>query len=553
MKKVLLMTLCIIAGLFSACKKDKETLTPITPAVKQAPTFKRDTTYPDKVLIVPYVDTILFSAEVDVKDALGMTPIGSNISFAFTGAFKPSDDLQNIYSVIKDGNTAVYTSEVLPTVSDGVTSFTQKAFPGFTPAKVYKVEVHGKVLASASDGGGIEDRSTVTFNLIYQSDGSAINKTLSVAGQTLTFALTPSSVLETAVASTTPLTDNVTGGQEVFLMDETLTSTGGTNTVNKKTYRFADPTVSSAVTMLKMYEGSAILGSATVTNGVAIFTNTFNVVTTKTVTVKAVVGSVNETVSGKSLKLISDKTEYTDIAGASKVNDIDRISNDQYVLRTIPTLKKESTPDFTITNGQSKEYYSYSLTFSGTGEGSQQQFTYSIRVVDPNVLDTPILKSFRVFEGGVDMTAQYRMTKKGVIDSVFTKSDTAVTFTKIGNGGETVFQAGISKIISVQATPYGFNGPGASVSIALIGDDIVPPSDAKFLSLGGVPNSAVKLSPVNGGTSSVVQKANYIFSDHSASISSANADNSTFDHYCAAVTGKPVLKGAGLDRNFFHN
>ena len=119
------------------------------PAVKQDPTLKRDSTYPNKTIIVPKVDTVIGSFILDTKDAQGMTAIGSNISFASTDAFRASQDLQSVYFVIKDAGAEVFRSEKKLTVGDGVNSFTQSTFMSFTQAKIYSVEVHADVLSSA--------------------------------------------------------------------------------------------------------------------------------------------------------------------------------------------------------------------------------------------------------------------------------------------------------------------------------------------------------------------------------------------------------------------
>ena len=167
MKRNVIMAI-LFAFAFTACKKDKDIVSNPPPAVKQEPTLKRDSTYPNKTIIVPKVDTVISSLILDTKDAAGMTAIGSSVKFAFTGAFKPSDDLRNVYFVVRDAGTIVFTSENKLTVNDAVNSFTQTNFLSFTQAKVYVVEIHADVLSSATDNIGVDDKCTVTFDLVYQ-------------------------------------------------------------------------------------------------------------------------------------------------------------------------------------------------------------------------------------------------------------------------------------------------------------------------------------------------------------------------------------------------
>jgi hypothetical protein len=150
MKKVIFV-FCMLV-LFTACKKDKAVSS--TSTKKELPSLKKDTTYRDWALIGSKIDTVIASFILRVNDAQGVTLIGSSVSFTFSGAFKPSEDLRNVYFVIKDGSTIKYTSEKKLTVADATNSFSQNAFLSLEQVKIYGVEIHADVLSTATDGSG---------------------------------------------------------------------------------------------------------------------------------------------------------------------------------------------------------------------------------------------------------------------------------------------------------------------------------------------------------------------------------------------------------------
>lgn len=541
--------MAILAIAFISCKKE-EALTPINPPATAKVTMTKDVSLPDQNIQVPTAK-VTSSATVSVGSVNGAVLLGGNFRFNSFGNFIASRDVKNFNFHIEEAGTVIYSSRTFPSVSNGVNTFDQMGNQ-LPKTKTFTFKFEYEVLATATDGTGADDGEQLSVTFYYAHQGSSYDTLGPVTLQRYTFVLTASSTLQTAVATTTPSVQNVFGNQEIPLLDELLTSIGGSNTVNKKTYRFIDPAVSPFITELRMYDGSTAIGTTPVINGTAVFTNTFMVSTTKTITLKAVVGTVDQNLSGKNLKLISDKTEYTDAGGASKVNDVDRTGNSQYLFRTLPEIKKENVPSFTITNGVSKEYYRYSVKFPNA-TGSQQQFTYEISLVDQSGNDTLFLKNFKIFENNIDVTSQYRITKQnGLVDTIFTEADTKLVFTKVSGGGETLFQAGVSKTFSFQATAVGFNHPGNSVSVNLIGDDTPPPPDFKYVTTGGIPNSDVELAS-NNQPSSPSQAVNYMFGDYSNTPSSSNVNNSTPDHYCGAATGKPVLTRAGLGANYFNN
>lgn len=237
MKKVL-TTLFIAAGIFSACTKQKDDVqqNPPTPATK--PSLKRDVTAVDGSMQVPKVDTVLYSGIFDVGSANGLVATGAKVNFTYTGAFKPAEDLQNVYFVIKDGTTEVYRSEKKITVVNGENSFAQLS-KNLLRTKSYVIEIHADVLSSATDGTGVEDQCTVGFYLIYWSgENSTEQNTGWIGGQKTTFSniVSNSSTVQVSNNSSSALSQYILGNQEFEVSKIDLKSVGGTSILTQEKF-----------------------------------------------------------------------------------------------------------------------------------------------------------------------------------------------------------------------------------------------------------------------------------------------------------------------------
>lgn len=548
-RKVLLAILFALA--FMACSKKKDDLIQQPPApTKVAPTLKENPAFPNMTMVGVKTDTIIASFYINPNDANAMTTTGpSSISFIYSGAFRPSTGYKNIYFTVTGPGIAPFTSEIKTNVIDAEDYFSQWS-RSFASNTGYLVQIHSDITTSATDGAGADDKCNVVFKLVYQSDGSATNKTLIDTGQTITFSRISTSTLETAIAPTSPSVQNTLDGQEVPLMDELLTSTGGINTVNKKTYKFFDPSVSSVVTSVKMYEGSSLIGTATPVNGLAVFTNSFTVSTAKTITLKVSVGSVDETTSGKSFKLISDKTEYTDVGGAAKVNDVDRVGSDQYVFAALPTITKGNVNTGSpLVDSTVRDLFTH--TISSVRTMGTKTFCYGIKLNDPNNNNVLLLKNIVLFEGTTDVTSQYSITKQnGATDSIFTEADTKLFFTKISGNGESIITGGIPKAFTIKAKVIGFNDSlkTDNISVELLGDAIPPPFDYKYVNTGGTVSPS-RLFNTNSPSASAIM-VHFMLTDHSATPHSSASGISSPDHFSGAGTGKPIF--TGLTANYFY-
>jgi hypothetical protein len=358
MKKVLLITLCIIAGLFSACKKDNDLVTLITPVVTNVPpTLKTNPVFPNTVMVGQKDDTVIASIILNANDAAAFANTGAtSISFVSAGAFKPSTGYQNMYYTIKGP------SNFLPVMSDKKTTVVDGENPfipwnrGFVQNTAYLLEVHAKVTDAATDGVGPDDQCTVIFKMMYQSDGSAQNKTLIDTAQTITFSRTLTSVIETNVDPVISAPQTITGNQEVSLLTMKVKSIGGVSALTNQTIVVSDPTVAAVVSSVKVYDSSAAgmvpIGSATLSGQTAVVPFTISIPENveKTFVIKGVVGNVTVNASGSTFSATSDKITYKDAGGLSKVNDIDRVGGMFTLLKATQIITSVLLPG-TLQNG----------------------------------------------------------------------------------------------------------------------------------------------------------------------------------------------------------
>lgn len=459
MKKILTL-LCVLA-VFSACHKDKDMVpNNPTPVIKQDPILKKDTTYQNRTLIVP-IDTVIGSWVLDTKDAQGMTAIGAKVSFTYTGAFKPSEDLQNVYFVVKDAGTIVFTSNSLSTVNDAVNSFTQSAFLSFTQSKSYKVEVCAKVLASATDNAGPVDGCITKFELIYQSNGSSENKSLSETGQTINFSgvvPNPTSNLQTAIDPSSPVSDTITGSQEIELLRLKMNSTLGTSIVDDLKFLVSDANGSAVVSSLRVYEGSNLLGSGSVLSQSSTVTLNTNIPinVTKIFSVRAVIGNVNVNASGSNLRLTLDNISYRDPSGIVKFNDTDRVGSSFTLLKAKQVITSIPLPG-TLQNGVISDGNKISILSLG-GNTATKQLTYKVALIDNAThIDTLSYKNLYLKVNGVIMTnVRFTNSSDQVIDSIG-PGDNIVHVTFISGSHEYINPVGISVDYVLGGKFTGFN------------------------------------------------------------------------------------------------
>ncbi len=544
MKKAFLV-FCILA-LFNACKKDKSIGGNTT--TKQLPTLKKDTTYQNPTMIGSKLDTVIASFVFNTNDAQGVTLIGSSVSFTFSGAFKPSEDLRNVYFVVKDGSAIKYTSEKKLTVADAINSFSQNAFLSLDQAKIYIVEIHADVLLTATDGTGIEDKGNIIFEIVYQSDGSDGNKRLSATGQTITFAdtpIAPTSSLQTEIHSSNPVADTIVGSQEIEILRTKIKSNGGTSVITDQNFLVSDANASAIVSTLKVYDGSTLVGSGSVSNGSALVTMSVSITenASKTFSVKAVIGGVGVGASGSSLKVILDGVVYKDPSNVVKTNDTNRVGNSFVLLKAMQTIT--SVPlSGNLQNGVLVDANKISVLSVG-GNTATKQLTYKVTLTDNAThIDTLSFKNLCFKIGGTLVNAKFTNSAGQIIDSVGPGDGIVRVTFSVSGFHEYINLVGSSVEYTLGGRFTGFNHQtqdGDVGSVELLMND--NPTNYRIVNSGVAPNNiSAKLFDSQAGNSGAVVQ-NYIWSDISAGTA----------HSFAFGSGSPDAKNSSIGVTFSIN
>lgn len=535
--------LLIMAGIFSACsKKDYGIQPPPVTVIKPHLAFEADPSSPDRSIQVP--STVTLKTLLKAGSVKGGVLKGGWITFDSKGAFRPDRDIKNFYMRIKDPSTTpatiVYTSPVYTSVS-AVSTLPQMSV-NIAETKTYNVEYNFEVLSSATDNVSPED-SLILGNGFYYSHRESEFDTLRGVVQRIVFSTNPNSTMSAALSANTVVTSNVLDNQEISLITTSFNAIGGVSTINKVIYKFADPLVIPAVSMLRIYDGTNLLTSVNVSSGSVIFNQTINVPTSKEISIKAVLTSVDETTSGRSLKLIQDRFEYTDVGGNAKLDDVDITGKDQYVFAAIPTFTKGTVSSTPLLDSTMRDLSI--MTVSSARTMGLKTICYGIKLNDPNNNNTLLLKNIALFEGTTDVTSQYiRVKQNGLADSIFTEADGKLFFTKISGNGESIVTGGIPKTLTLRAKIIGFNDSlkTDNISIEFLSDVIPLPFDYRFVNTGGgiAPS---RLFNTNSPSSSAVVV--YLgWTDHSANPHSSAENISTADHLNGAA-GKGIYAGSG--------
>ncbi len=523
MKKLLITSLCT-AGIFSACSKKDYGVAPSIPTVVVIPSLKKDSTVPDRTIQAPKADTVLYSGIFDVGSANGLVVTGAKMNFSYSGAFTPADDLQNVYFVIKDGTTEVYRSEKKTTVANGENSFNQLS-KNLLRTKSYSVEVRADVLSSATDGTGVDDQCTIGFYMIYQSgEVYGDQNTGWKTGQRIKFSnvpVNPSSTVQTSVDVSTPVSATITGSQEIELLRTKIKSTGGTSIIDEQAFLVSDVDASAVVSSIKVYDGATLVGTGSVSGQSAVVSMNVNVPdnTTKTFTVKAILGTITVNASSSNLKLTLDNVSYRDPSGTIKNNDTNRVGNSFVLLKAKQTITSIPLPG-NLQNGVLKDGNKISILSEG-GNTATKQLTYKITLTDNGThLDTLSYKNLYLKVNGVTMTnVRFTNSSGQVIDSIG-PGDAFVRVTFVTGDHEYVNPVGVAVEYVLGGRFTGFNHQstdGDVGSIELVTTDTPLPSSAyKYVNSGVSPNNLSAKMWTSATASGGAVLRNYIWSDISA-------------------------------------
>lgn len=522
MKKSVLLAM-FLAFAFMACKKEKD-IVHNPPTTKVAPSLKKNPAFPNMIMIGAKTDTVVASFYVNPNDANAMTTTGpSSISFIYSGAFKPSTGYKNIYFTVTGPGILPFTSEIKTNVIDAEDYFNQWS-RSFASNTGYLLQVHAEVTTLATDGAGAEDKCNVVFKMVYQSDGSSVNKTLIDTGQTITFSRIASSTLSFTSQNWGPGYLFIPG-QTFEAMKLDFTSTGGISTINRMDFRILgglNQNIGDGISQINIYDGPTVVGTGTFSSRIAsvVFTLGVTPLTTKTLSFRLVVGQVTDLTSAvvgpEDTKFTLTQVNYTDAGGIPKV-----LTGTEGMKFTL--LKAQQTITSiplggTIQNGVATDAYKFKIESVGASTATKQ-FALQFNLTDngPN-LDSLYFKNLYCKVNGVLTNVRFTNTTDQIIDSI-PRGNTKVYITFVTGAGELITPLGSPNEIVVGGKFGGFNhssnGDNASI---ILSNDVVPPifSGFRYVNSGVAPNNLtakIYTSPIaNAGA----VLSDYVWSELSA-------------------------------------
>lgn len=523
-KKIILLFTAVI--FFAACTKKTEDLRPPVnpPTVKVAPALVTNPTFHDMTMVGVKTDTVVASFWLNPNDAAGMTTAGpSSISFIYSGAFKPSTGYKNIYFVATGPNGFYFKSDPVQNVADAGNYFNQWS-RSFAPNTGYLIEIHADVTVFATDGIGADDKCAIVFKLVYQSDGSNQNKILIDTGQTITFSKVASSTLETSLDPMTPANQTIIGNQEVELVRMKIKSIGGPSFIENQTVQLGDLNALTAVSTVKVYDSAAgvstLIGTGTISGQSSVVNLNLTIAENaeKTFLVKVSIGSIVGNVSGSNLSATSDKINYKDAGGTSKVNDIDRVGNIFSLIKAKQVFTSVALSGI-LQNNTLADGCKNKITSVG-GNTATKQLTYEVTLVDNGThVDTLSYVNLYLKVNGVLQTnVRFTNSAGQIIDSIG-PGDKIVHVTYVSGPAESINPVGVGTEYVLGGRFKGFihlSSDGDLASIKLIAVDAPLPSGAyRYANSGVAPdnlNAKIWTSP-NANAGAVVQ--NNVWSDMS--------------------------------------
>lgn len=524
MKKLLVLFLGHIL-LAAGCRKEIVVTGP--PVVTKKIAFKNDSSLLDRSVTVPATQ-VIHTLDLPVGTSAGVVLLGGYFKCTPFGITDPSRDIRNVFMRIKENNAVLFTTATIPTILNGRNSLPQLSI-NLGQTKTYRIELVYDVLSSATDGTGAADGTRLGLELYYSHAGQWYDTIAFKDAQAVTFTGTPvvpNASLESSLDNFAPSVQNMKEQEEKGVMSWLAKAKGGDVRITEQRYRI-EGSAASVVTALKLYDSTkgSFIEQAAVVNGIATFTTSWTAPADKTTrfSVRAVSGIVGASVSSLPFKVVRDEIKYQLPSGVSFAESVDIAGSNVFMFKSLPVITHIPISSV-LANGRMELY-----RFSITGMTGHKQFTLEITLNDLGVNDSLSLKDFDLHENTSSVKSRLRFTDaQGVIDTVFTESDSKLYITYTEGSGET--QVNGTKTFSFFATFGGYKGPadGDGIAIRLLGDASAPPESHKYLNSGGLMFGNARLASSPFGTTSATQ-ANFIFSDFSATPHNGQFNTSTND------------------------
>lgn len=396
-----------------------------------------------------------------------------------TDAALASADLTNLYLTYGATGTET-TSAVKATVSDTSNAWSVN-YALAAGASIY-LNVYADVASGITNGDATADTLIELLAIDATGSSSATTVTVSaVTGQTTTWG---TGTFTAATDGSTAVNRAVAGDQEVEGVKVRFTAQNETYTIKELRVSVASTTVASAVSSIRVYDGTTLLGTSTI--------GTYS-------TTAALVSGLSTDVSSNSYKTLTIKLVLNDIgtgAGTSQVNAVTTLANtlyqdsqgtqsnyttasagnELYVYKSIPTVTLVDLTNSTLVNGSATDLYKFTIDANSNGDVSVKQIKLPVSWSDGGTADTLEVESLKFYKDGTDITTSVAMQDEdgNSVESTSGLLEADETLV-VAWSTEEVVSAGDSTTYIVRGTPQGFRLTGSdtvgdSVSLYLAGD-----------------------------------------------------------------------------------
>ena len=349
------------------------------------------------------------------------------------------------------------------------------------------LNVYADVASGATNGDATAD--TLIESIAVDGTGADSSSTVNVtatAGQTMTFG---AGTFTTALDGSTPTNKIAAADQEAEALKVRFTAQNETYTIKELRVSVSSTTVASAVSSIRVYDGTTLLGTSTIgtySTTAALISGLSTDVSAnsyKTLTFKLVLNDVG-TGAGSSQVNVEPtlaNTLYQDTQGTQSNETNSRNGNEVYVYKSIPTISLVDLSNSGVSNGSTTDLYKFTIAANSNGSVAIKQLRLALTWADGATGDTLTVGTLRFYKDGTEISSSVVMQDEDGNNAesggtALGESDDSLYITW---ATEEVIDAGTSVTYLVRGIPSGFHSTGTAAgdvagsdtfSLYLIGD-----------------------------------------------------------------------------------
>jgi len=487
-------------------------------------TFAEYTSYTDQTVVAPLDDYKLahFTLTADTTEAVNI----STIAVTLNAVSSYASDLWVKYGTQETSRTASITS------ATNSYSVNYALDPGETVDVEVYVDVSSGMTSNTGQASVLISGTTAdsATSVTGPSSGTALG------GQTITFS---SGSISSAVAGYTPLNQIVAGNQEVTAGKFKITAVNDNYTVTELKFLVGATATSQIIKNAILKDGDTILATrpydtTTLTaNDTAYFTGLNISVprnTSKTLTLNYDLGIPCSDVNSSQVdaKATLSWFKHMNSLGSISTDSTDRVANELYVVRSVPTVSKVALDTNAISSGQTVDVYKWTVAASGGTEVDVRQMKLGVTWTDASSDSADLeLESFKLYKGSTDISSLVEIVNEDGADITDTTGAVSTTDTIVVSfNTEDTIGAGTEATYKLVATARGFDPTTVthddSVTVYLKDDSTVNDANYKYIEDTSSITALVDSSDNN-------EPANFIWSDNSAVSHSSTSASSSGD------------------------